>query len=833
MTDNQEVYRDVLPEGFELHWYEVQSVLGRGAFGVTYLALDKNLDQLVAIKEYFPNDFSARESGYTVHPTTGKSKEMYEWGLDRFIREARILARFKHANIVRVLSVFEHNNTAYMVMEYEQGEELSKLFKRKESFTEQEMLDVFLPILDGLKLVHDAGFIHRDIKPSNIYIREDGSPVLIDFGAARQVTGAPTRALTSLVTFGYAPFEQYNESEEKQGPWTDIYALGASLFSGLMGKLPIDALARGSSMLSTGIDPYEPLSVILEGKYSAAFLRAIDHALLFHANDRPQDVMVWADMLAGKVEVPELPPAMRIKPPQEEDPNATVVLSKQPSVQYEEMPEPQKETGAEKPPAEPRSQAMPQPAKPQLARPRPNLRLISSMLMVVVIIITGTVLLMQGPEETQVPAPPPSSIADQAVDQLVDQTSLLLTQAERARQAGNYIEPEGNNALQLYLQVLALEPSNQQANNAIEEIIDLYSGGIQSDLAEGYLDKADKNLQRLLAARPASEKLLKLREQLKAVRSVQSSLALLLSQADDYLQQNSLLSPRGKNALSTLRKVLELDPDNKAAMKRIATLASHYVELAEEAIAAGNLSAANENISNVKLIDADHPALAQLRSKLAALKIKRRRQLNAFISQAREALDADRLLSPTGKNALYFYQQALKIEPRNTKAKSGIEKIKARLKASFDGHLKMQNHSAAGALVKAIEKAMPRSSFARNLRAEWEKNSPSEKPGIQVVEEMIGVFKQALESRNQHALAQMSEFMPNRQAFVDQLFENYRSFKLQISNVRFIGKENKGVVDIKITDLVNIQGLPVQPGGWSQFAIEIKKNKAGQWKVFW
>jgi len=833
MTDNQEVYRDVLPEGFDLHWYEVQSVLGRGAFGVTYLALDKNLDQLVAIKEYFPNDFSARESGYTVHPTTGKSREMYEWGLDRFIREARILAKFKHANIVRVLSVFEHNNTAYMVMEYEQGEELSRLFKRKEEFTEQEMLDIFLPVLDGLKLVHDAGFIHRDIKPSNIYIREDGSPVLIDFGAARQVSGAPTRALTSLVTYGYAPFEQYNESEEKQGPWTDIYALGASLFSGLTGKLPIDALARGSGMLSTGIDPYEPLSVMLEGKYSPSFLRAIDRALLFHANERPQDVMVWADMLAGKIEVQELPPAMRITPPQEEDPNATVVLTKQPSVQYEVTPETGRETGVEKPLAEPRSQAMPQSVKPQLARPRPNIRLISSMLIVAVIIITATVLLMQGPEEVEMPAPSPPPVIEQVVDPIVDQTSLLLTQAEQARQAGKDIEPEGNNALQLYLQVLALEPSHQQANSAIEEIIDRYSDGIHSDLAEGYLDKADKNLQLLLAARPDSEKLLKLQAQLKTARSVQTSLDLLLSQADDYRKQNSLLSPRGKNVLSTLRKVLELDPDNKAAMKRIETLASHYVGLSEKEIAAGDFLAANENISNVKLIDADHPALPQLRSKLAALKIKRQQQLNTLLSQAREALDANRVLAPPEKNALYLYQQALRIERRNAKAKKGIEEVKVRLKARFDGYLKLQKYSAAESLVKAVEKAMPRSSFARTMRTEWEKNNPSIKSGIQIVEEMMGVFKQALESRNQRALTEMSEFLPNRKAFVDQLFKNYRSFKLQISNVRFIGKEKKGVVDVKITDLVNIQGLPVQPGAWSQFVIEIRKNREGQWKVFW
>ena len=146
MTVKQEVYRDVLQEGYSLHWYEVKSVLGRGAFGVTYLAHDNNLDQLVAIKEYFPHDFSSRDSGFTVHPSTGEKRELFEWGLTRFIREAQTLAKFKHHNIVRVMSVFELNNTAYMVMEYEQGEELTQLYKKKKNLSAQELLDIFLPL---------------------------------------------------------------------------------------------------------------------------------------------------------------------------------------------------------------------------------------------------------------------------------------------------------------------------------------------------------------------------------------------------------------------------------------------------------------------------------------------------------------------------------------------------------------------------------------------------------------------------------------------------------------------------------------------------------------
>ncbi|MCF6211637.1 MAG: protein kinase [Gammaproteobacteria bacterium] len=839
MTDDQEeeVYRDVLPQGFEIHWYEVKSVLGRGAFGVTYLALDKNLDQLVAIKEYFPNDFSSRETGYTVQPTTGKNKEMYEWGLNRFIREARTLAKFKHPNIIRVLSVFERNNTAYMVMEYEQGKELSKLFKEKKHFTEQELLDIFLPIMEGLKLVHDAGFIHRDIKPSNVYIREDGSPVLIDFGSARQVSGTPTRALTSLVTYGYAPFEQYNESEEKQGPWTDIYALGASLFSALMDKLPVDALTRGSGMLSTGIDPYEPLSVILEEKYSASFLRAIDHALLFHASERPQDVMVWADMLSGRIAVPELPPAMLKKPLQEEDQDGTVVLTKQPSVQHGAISGMQEEEDAERPPVRPQRQVLPQSAKR-----KSNTRLISMVLVTVVVVVAGAIMLMQSPEEAQVSELDLSEtiveqtveqVAEPEVEQAADQAGLLLTQADQARQAGNDIEPEDKSALQLYLQVLALEPSNQQASKGIEEIIGLYTDGIRSDLDAGYFDQAEKNLQRLLAARPDSEKLLELYDDLTAARANQSQLSQLLARADDYLKQNRLLSPKGKNALSTLRRVLEVDPDNKEALQRIETIASHYIKLAEKEVASGKLSAAIESIRNIEITDASHVEIANLRSKISTKKEKRLEQLGNLLDQARRTLGADKLLAPPRDNAFYFYQRVLITDSRNIKAKSGIEIVKLKLKNQFDALMKTHNYPKAKSLVKMIEKAMPESHFANSLRAEWEKNKPPEKSDIQVIEEMIGRFKQALESRDQGALEEMSKFQPNRRGFIGQLFSNYQSLKLQITNIRIIGRKKTGMANVKITQLINIQGLPVQPGAWSHFKIEIKQNKEGQWKIYW
>jgi len=185
--------KNSLPEGYLLHWYEIKRVIGRGGFGITYLAHDTNLDRYVAIKEFMPEDFATRESDSTVHPKTSDQKNLYEWGLERFVKEARTLAKFNHPNIVHVQSVFEENNTAYMIMEYAQGEDLSLIYKKEPKFTEEQFLDTFIPVMDGLALIHNAGFIHRDIKPANIYICDNNSPLLLDFGSARQSIGGKTK----------------------------------------------------------------------------------------------------------------------------------------------------------------------------------------------------------------------------------------------------------------------------------------------------------------------------------------------------------------------------------------------------------------------------------------------------------------------------------------------------------------------------------------------------------------------------------------------------------------------------------------------------------------
>jgi serine/threonine protein kinase len=288
---------DALPIGTQLNEYLILSVLGRGSFGITYLANDTNLDRQVAIKEYLPIDFAVRSQSSAVNPRTEDHHDLFQYGLASFLNEARTLVKFKHRNIVQVLSYFEHNKTAYFVMEYEVGKNLKQYLSLHPNLSEKELLAIFMPVNDGLDIVQQHGFIHRDIKPDNIYIRDDNSPVLLDFGAARDVVKTKSEQLTRILTQGYAPYEQDNPSWKKQGPWTDIYSLGATLYFAVTGNKPISASHRAGVLMSNRNDPYISVYHYAKDKFSPSFLDAIDTALAFEPEKRPQSLKEWSQIL--------------------------------------------------------------------------------------------------------------------------------------------------------------------------------------------------------------------------------------------------------------------------------------------------------------------------------------------------------------------------------------------------------------------------------------------------------------------------------------------------------------------------------------------------------
>lgn len=285
-----------LPPGFRLHEYRIDRVLGQGGFGITYLATDVNLNTKVAIKEYLPEDIAFRTSGQTVSAHSSRYRDRYRSGLDSFLVEGRTLATFRHPNIVRVARFFEAHQTAYMVLEYERGSPFKTWWPEHAHIGEKELLTLIQPLLDGLSVVHGMGFLHRDIKPDNIQVRRrDGSLVLLDFGSARQAVSHGTQDDVA-VTPGYAPIEQYEDGD--QGAWTDIYAMGATLYWTVTGQKPPDAMDRAMAAgRPGGADPWVPATVAAQGRYSESFLKAIDWALALQAADRPQDIAQWRGAL--------------------------------------------------------------------------------------------------------------------------------------------------------------------------------------------------------------------------------------------------------------------------------------------------------------------------------------------------------------------------------------------------------------------------------------------------------------------------------------------------------------------------------------------------------
>jgi serine/threonine protein kinase len=294
MSEN---YHNALRGGTHLESYEIQEILGVGGFGITYKGYDHDLHCHVAIKEYLPDGLALRANdGTTVTPRSDTDRSYYKQGLQRFLEEARILAKFKERSIVRVTRFLEANGTGYLLMDYEDGESLAQLLKQVGILDETQVYGILTTILQGLKVVHAAGIMHRDIKPANIFLRKDGSPVLLDFGAARQALAGQTVALTQIVTPGYGPFEQYGSSE-KQGPWTDLYSLGATIYHCIAGKPPPKSPDRITALHDGSADPMKAAVEVGAGRYNKVLLELVDALLSPHSKDRPQSAEAAQELL--------------------------------------------------------------------------------------------------------------------------------------------------------------------------------------------------------------------------------------------------------------------------------------------------------------------------------------------------------------------------------------------------------------------------------------------------------------------------------------------------------------------------------------------------------
>ncbi|MCU5774865.1 serine/threonine protein kinase [Erwiniaceae bacterium BAC15a-03b] len=333
-NENQKTVPNALPNGHRFNEFEIKEVIGGGGFGIVYRAWDHLLERTIAIKEYMPISLAMRNEDLSLGLRGERFHKMFHAGLNSFIQEARLLARFNHPGLLHVLRFWEENGTAYMGTLYYSGMTLKEWQLTSPQVIDENWIRQLLPPLFGaINTIHRAGYLHRDISLDNIQIQENQLPVLLDFGSARKEIGNLSDETEIMLKPGFAPIEQYSEeSDSEQGPWTDIYALGAVLHTLVTGNPPSASVVRCIE------DSYQPLALLHPPGFSLPLLHAIDRALMMKPADRPQSIDELAALIDLPVsEVQELVTAVSIpayqQPAEAEiiEPTETVVLAVNPA----------------------------------------------------------------------------------------------------------------------------------------------------------------------------------------------------------------------------------------------------------------------------------------------------------------------------------------------------------------------------------------------------------------------------------------------------------------------------------------------------------------------
>ena len=278
--------------------YEILSNLGDpGGFGITYLGYDNKLNSKVAIKEYFPRTYANRNSNMTIVPTnTKEDKADFQWGYNAFKKEAQTVANLpKHPNVIDVKNLFEENGTAYFIMSYAEGVDLEAYLQENHPLSQKEIEDIIFPFLNGVKHIHKHNILHRDIKLANVLITKENQPILIDFGTARNELMQRSKKLTAVYTAGYASLEQHTQS--KEGPYTDIYAIGMMIYALINGitdtKLLPSSVKRFEALHSKNVSL---LTFPEDKRFSKGFINAVKNALEINKEDRPQNIQALIDL---------------------------------------------------------------------------------------------------------------------------------------------------------------------------------------------------------------------------------------------------------------------------------------------------------------------------------------------------------------------------------------------------------------------------------------------------------------------------------------------------------------------------------------------------------
>lgn len=830
-----------LQAGFEILWYQIQSVLGRGGFGITYLAKDTNLGHLVAIKEYLPDDYATRRGDSTVQPVSVAHNDVYAWGLDRFMSEAKTLGKFKHSNIVRVLSVFKFNNTGYMVMEYEQGQDLSAIYKEQITFTQFELENIYYPIIEGLKCVHHEGFIHRDIKPANIFIRADGTPVLLDFGAARQAVGSKTKTLTAMLSIGYSPLEQYNDMPAKQGPWTDIYSIGASLYQGITGNKPLESTIRGMALVHNEPDPYEPLSQSRFTDYSLAFLRAVDRALMLQITDRPQSLEEFLAMLRGDIFLPGLPVNKSIHEKTVIRPKGYVFLGRNNGGQKNDN-NPQNTFEGEA--VNPKPEARPVDLSSGSKNPAKKMIFVFSL-----IALAASAFLYLSTKLT------PEEIQQQKI-------VVLLENAEAFINSGHYYGVNQDNALSRFNQVLRLDAENSFANKGVISVANYYLKQAEQYIALKEHSKASASLKIVAdiktdfpGLKEAKNKIaLSIAQEKKSLK-----IAILFSSAKQSLSKNHLYNPEQNSALAHYKKILMLESKNLEAKIGIDKIADIVIIDTEKALRIKNYKRVEELLKLATSLNPDNPDILSIKKQIAY-----NSKLENMITKADKAYSKQQYIIPKSNNAVDLYKRVLKLSPGNYRAIQRLDSIADSYAKEIRTSLRSGQLVAAKNTFNIIKSYLPDYSGLKRLNHDivlkqkeqtpisisnkgLKKESVREKQRLfnsiqhlipvdinqnqddsRVVQKIVADFQKYFQNRDIHGLKKIAVLDAQSEAFYIRVFNSYKKFNLKVfaDSFKLTGDKGVATVTLQITDLIDSRGKPVETTAiWTKINLRVIKKE--------
>ncbi|WP_251979625.1 serine/threonine protein kinase [Salinibacter ruber] len=643
--------------------YLAGRVLGKpGGFGITYLGLNTALEELVAVKEYLPRELAARETDQeTIRAHSDEEAEQFQYGLDRFIREARMLAQFDHANIVGVRDFFEANGTAYLVMDYYEGKTLKQYLQgQPEKRMDPEIAtEIMLRVLDGLKEVHAEGYLHRDIKPSNIYLTQEGRPILIDFGAARLALGEKSRSLSVVMTEGYAPYEQYRR-EGDQGPWTDVYGAGATLYRMVTGEKPPSATDRVVD--DTLRPPHEVNSEVPE-----ELSRAITNALATGNKERPESAEALQDRFraglhGGSAEQEKNEPRQRQE--SSRGPVDASEASTEPAASGADN-----GRGAET-------------STEDNGAPWPSVLI--GVLVVAALGLGGVAVALypsgegaadQDTEQTADAGPPsgpeqPSSSDPSLGSADRSRTEQLLEEARGHLDAGRLTRPEGTNALSAVQQALEQDPGSEEAQQLLGRIADRLVEKGAAAREEGNLQAASSFFERSLRI----ESQPKVRDELESVRGriqEQEKYERLLSEVRSTLNEEAPKASELEAAAGAAREAQKLRPESREVKKLLNWITSRAVELGQDA----------EGSSRYQEAGSYYESVSEIRKytdqKINLVEDVRRVKYKNILRNVKEKMDEGEMSEKEIKEAKNDISAALSYDSENEEARALLRRIKS------------------------------------------------------------------------------------------------------------------------------------------------------------